>query len=74
MKPLYRTTKVIYDGCTRRYEVWYRNWFVWHYDSCYKPDKYIDQHKAKQLAIEHAQGMLGTVEVWRQSSWNGKVV
>lgn len=65
MKPLYLSVKVIYDGHQKRYEVYYRNWFKWHYDSCYKVDEYLNQERAKELAIERAQGMLGTEEVWR---------
>lgn len=67
MKFLYKTVKVIYNGHQKRYEVWYRNWFMWHYDSCYKISEYTNQERAKQLAIERAQGLLGSAEVWRQS-------
>lgn len=68
MKSLYKTVKVIYDDHQKQYEVWYRNWFTWHYDSCYKISEYLNQERAKELAIERAQGMLGTVEVWRKSN------
>lgn len=67
MKMLYKTVKVIYNGHMKRYEIWYRNWFAWHYDSCYKISEYNEQERAKKLAIERAEGMLGTVEVWRKS-------
>lgn len=67
MKFLYKTVKVIYNGHHKQYEIWYRNWFKWHYDYCYKISEYLNQERAKQLAIERAQGMLGTAEVWRQS-------
>lgn len=67
MKFLYKTVKVIYNGHHKQYEIWYRNWFKWHFDSCYKISEHLNQERAKELAIERAQGMLGTAEVWRQT-------
>jgi hypothetical protein len=79
MKHLYKSTKVIFDAHQKQYEVYYKNWFVWHYDSCYKyddrdskgylpsPVHYCDKLQAEKRAIERAQAMLNTVEVWKQS-------
>ena len=79
MKPLYKSTKVIFDAHQKQYEVYYKNWFVWHFDSCYKYDErdnkgyvinpryWCDKLEAEKRAIERAQAMLNTVEVWKQS-------
>ena len=39
MKNLYKSTKAIYDAHKKEYQVYYKNWFVWKYDSCYKFDE-----------------------------------
>ena len=74
MKPLYKSTKVIYDAHLHQFDVYYRNWFFWHFDSCYKFDadpKYVTysrtEEQAKECAIKRASDMLGTAEVWKQS-------
>lgn len=51
-----------------QYEVHYRNWIKWHIDKTYKVNQYMPKEQAKQLAIERAEGLLNTVEVWRQSN------
>ena len=74
-KPLYKTTKVIHNAHLHQFEVYYRNWFFWHFDSCYKYDEqpskypihYCNEEEARKRAIERGEGMLGTAEVWRQS-------
>lgn len=77
MKIMYKTTKVIYDAHLKEYQVYYKNWFFWHFDSCYKFDeKYPSEHpvhycskpEAEKRAITRASAMLNTVEVWRQSN------
>lgn len=78
MKNLFKQTKVVYDEHQKEYQVYYRNFFVWHFDSCYKIDDkhphtpYSDKKKeeAKERAIQRAQAMLNTVEVWRGSNFN----
>jgi hypothetical protein len=79
MKTLFKSTKVIFDAHLKQYQVYYKNWFVWHLDSCYKYDErdskgylssvehYCDKDTAKQRAITRAENMLETVEVWRRS-------
>ena len=76
MKPLYKSTKVIYDAHLKEYQVYYKNWFVWRYDSSYKFDEkkaqydpvhYCNEEKAMEKAINRAKAMLDTVEVWKQS-------
>jgi hypothetical protein len=79
MKPLYKSTKVVYDAHFREYQVYYRNWFFWKFDSCYKYDErdgyrpvhYCDKETAENRAIDRAKAMLDTVEVWRQSNYFG---
>jgi hypothetical protein len=79
MKPLYKSTKVIYDAHKKEYQVYYRNWFYWKYDSCYKFDERNEQgyinhpvyfctkEQAEEREINRAKAMLDTVEVWKQS-------
>ena len=77
MKNLFKQTKVIYDAHEKEYQVWYRNFFIWQYDSCYKHDishpytPHYDKKKeeAEQRAIERAKTMLNSVEVWRGSNF-----
>lgn len=76
MKNLFKQTKVIYDDHQKEYQVYYRKFFVWHLDSCFKfntdypdtPMYYQKKDGAKKRAIERAQAMLNTVEVWRGSN------
>ena len=73
MKPLFKTVKVIYNAIDESYEIWYRNWFVWNYDSKYKfdepgvryPTHYRSKEQAEQMAIDRAKAMLKSVEVYR---------
>ena len=79
MKYLFKQTRVIYDAHLKQYQVYYKNWFFWKFDSCYKFDErdskgyltnrihYRDQHEAEKDAIERAKAMLDTVEVYRGS-------
>ena len=73
MKPLYLTTKVLLNAHLKEYQVYYKNWFFWQYDSCYKYDEgnskshYCDKDTAKERAITRAKSMLEIVEVWRRS-------
>lgn len=79
MKHLFKSTKVIFDAHKKEYQVYYKNWFVWHFDSCYKYDErdsqgyatnrlhYCEKNQAEKRAIERAEAMLETVEVWRRS-------
>lgn len=76
MKHLYKSTKVIYDAHLKEYQVYYRNWFIWKFDSCYKFDEnyprqpihYCSKTDAEKRAIDRAKSMLDTVEVWKQSN------
>jgi len=77
MRYLYKTVKVIHDGHLKEYQVWYRNWFFWKYESCYKydtetrnPTYYRTVEQARDQAIKRAEGMLGTVEIWKKSNFN----
>jgi hypothetical protein len=77
MKNLFKQTKVIYDAHQKEYQVWYRNFFIWHFDSCYKHDTshpytpHYAQKKeeAEKRAVDRAKAMLNTVEVWRGSNF-----
>ncbi len=75
MKLLYKTTKVIYDAHLKQYQVYYKNWLFWKFDSAYKFDEhpsrpvhYADKKKAEERAINRASAMLDTVEVWKQTN------
>ena len=75
MRYLYKSTKVIYDAHLKEYQVYYKNWFTWKYDSCYKYDENpawtgnnANKDQAKERAINRAQAMLNTVEIWKQSN------
>lgn len=73
MKPLFKTVKVIYNASNESFEVWYRNWFFWSFDSCYKFDEagskyhvyYRTKEKAEEMAINRAKAMLKSIEVFR---------
>ena len=74
-KHLFKATKVLFDAHTCQYEVYYRKWLFWHFDSVYKydaepkrPIHYRTKEKAKEKAIERASAMLETIEVWRKSN------
>lgn len=76
MKPLFETVKVEYNGHLYQYEVYYRKWFVWRFDSCYKHDlkgnpitHYHTQEEARVRAIDRAKGMLNSYEVFRESNF-----
>lgn len=66
-------TKVIFNAWQRQYEVHVKKWFVWDVDSVYKFDDkstspyvvyYRDEETAKRQAIERAEAILLTKEVW----------
>ena len=71
---------MVYDAHQEEYQVYYKNWFFWNFDSCYKFDKrdekgymdravyYCDKETACQRAIDRAQAMLDTVEVWKKTN------
>lgn len=77
MKSLFKQTKVVYDAHLKEYQVYYKNWLFWRLDSCYKFDErdergylsrrfhYCEKYEAEKRAIDRAQAMLETVEVWR---------
>ena len=76
---LYKSTKVIYDAHLKQYQVYYKNWFFWKFDSAYKFDDedsprgyrvhYRTKKQAEEAAICRAHDMLNTVEVWKQSNY-----
>ena len=68
MKPLYKTVKVVYDAHTAEYMVYYRNWFRWRFDRGYNVSKYMSPKSAREMAIERAESLLETVEVFRKSN------
>lgn len=85
MKPVYKTTKVVYDAHHREYRVYYRKWFRWHFDSSYCVNESTSspitfpngmygaptysKAEGEKRAVERAQNMLDTVEVWRKSKF-----
>lgn len=68
MKVLYKSAKVVYNAHLKQYEIWYRNWLFWHFDSCYKVGEHLNDERAKEQAINRAAALLNTVEVWKQSN------
>ena len=72
MKYLYKKTKVIFNAHQQQYQVYFKNFLFWHYDSCYKfdtpgikyPSHYCTQEEAKERAIRRAKSMIETIEVW----------
>ena len=75
MRIIFKQTKVIYDAHQKEYQVWYRNFFVWRFDSCYKFDEnpsrpihYRNKQRAEEMSIDRAKAMLNTIEVWRGSN------
>lgn len=78
-KTLFKTAKVIYNAHQKQFEVYYKNWFKWHFDKAYNFDTdplrqtyHRDREQARQKAIERAESLLNTVEIWRKSNidWN----
>ena len=67
MKTLYKTVKVVYDAHTAEYKVYYRNWFRWILDRGYNVSKYMTPKSAREKAIERAESLLETVEIFRKS-------
>ena len=77
-KQLFKSVKVIYDAHLKCYDVYYKNWFIWHLDQRYRYDEdpshmtihYCTQEEAKERAITRAESLLKTVEVYRKSNVN----
>lgn len=74
-KTLFRTVKVIYDAHTKSYDVYYRNWFIWKLDQVYRYDDnpkypiyYCTKEEAKNKAIERADNLLATLEIYRKTN------
>jgi hypothetical protein len=75
IKRLFGSVKVIYDAHARSYDVYYRKWFIWRLDRQYKHDyddwkiHYCTKDEAKKRAIERADSLLDTVEVYRKTNY-----
>ena len=76
MKPLYKSTKVVYDAHLKEYAVYYRNWFFWNYDCSYRFDEnpkypihYCTREEAEKKAIRRASSMLKSTLIWKQSNF-----
>jgi hypothetical protein len=74
-KILFKSVKVIYDAHIKSYDVYYRNWFFWKLDRGYKYDEnprqpmyYCNEAEAKQRAIDRANSLLNTVEIYRATN------
>ena len=74
-KTLYKTVKVVYDAHTKSYDVYYRNWIFWHLYQSYKYDEnsrqpihYCTKEDAKKRAIDRADSLLDTVEIYRKTN------
>jgi hypothetical protein len=76
MKFLYKTVRVVQDWHLKEYRVDYRNFLFWKRDSSYKwdedtrnPTYYRTQEQAKTKAIDRAEGMLHTIEIYKKSNY-----
>lgn len=74
-KSVFKSVKVEYNGHLKQYEVYYKNWFFWIFDSCYKfdepggyPTHYRNQEQACDRAKERARGMLNTYVIFEESN------
>ena len=76
-KSVFKSVKVEYNGHLKQYEVYYKNWFFWQFDSCYKFDEpgnrgyvthFCNQDQAQQRATERARGMLDTFVIFEESN------
>ncbi len=76
-KSVFKSVKVEYNGHLKQYEVYYRNWLFWQFDSCYKYDEpgnrgyvthFCNQEQARERATERARGMLNTHIVFEESN------
>jgi hypothetical protein len=77
MKLMYKSAKVVYDAYLEEYQVYYKNWLVWKYDTCYKydtnprqPVHYRTKEEAEKRAIERASALLKTSVIWQQSNFS----
>ena len=65
MKKLFKQVRVTYDAHQQEYIVEYKNFLIWHYESCYKIDGFFNKERAESAAITRAKALLETVEVFR---------
>lgn len=75
MRQLYKSAKVIYDAHLHRFDVYYKNFLFWKLDRSYPydtdvkyPVHYASLEKARDRAIERAESLLETVEIWKKSN------
>ena len=78
-KPLFKAVRVVNNTHLRQFEVEYKNWFTWKFDSCrqYYCDgdragdggRYLSEERARELAIERANNMLTTAVIWQKTLW-----
>lgn len=80
-KPLFRAARVVNNTHLRQFEVEYKNWFTWKFDSCQQyhcagerpgaGGRYLSEERARELAIERASNMLTTAVIWQKTLWVG---
>ncbi len=77
MKLIYKSAKVVYDAYLEEYQVYYKNWLIWKYDTCFKYDNnpkfpvhYKTKEEAEKRAIERASALLKTSVIWQQSNFS----
>ncbi len=81
-KYLFKSAKVEFNAHHHQFEVYYKNWFIWKFDSCYKFDEKPTKHpihlctkeSAQERAIARADSLLYTVEVWKKSLTTGMLL
>ena len=74
-RSVFKSVKVLHNAHLKQYEVYYKSWFFWKFDSALKyddPDTRISIHppqlQARERAIERARGMLKTAVVFEETN------
>lgn len=65
MKHIFKQTKVIWDAHLQEFRVYYKNFLFWKFEECYKVSQHLPVERVRELAIERAQNMLSSVEIYR---------
>jgi hypothetical protein len=77
-KPLFKAARVVNNTHLLQFEVEYKNWFAWTFDSCYQyrgtserpgsSGRYLNEERARELAVARAESMLTTAVVWKKTA------
>lgn len=77
-KPLFKTVRVVNNTHLKQFDVEYKNWFTWKFDSCHKyyvagrgpgsSGQYLNEERARELAVARAESMLTTTVIWKKTA------